>query len=429
MSAALLIVWFSLLAADRVDLLAGKGPFLLSPFLVLTPIVVVVEAMGLLRRGGSFRLPPRMPRYLIAATAFLLVVGVSALFSRDMEFGVKRYALLVVMLYLNLLACAAVAMRADARRILVRGSYGGLLVGLIFNGLQTWKWLTVGGEHVTILGGTVDATAIMYGPWFPRFSGQAMDMNRAGLVFLVYVFLILFLAPPSRVRWVFVRLGALLMLATLSRSVMLAAMAMGIVVALRDRTLGLSRRGLVVVAVLVIAASSWLIVHAAETEALIKALEPITHRFERDDGSAGIHAQLIARGWDLTTRDVRNALIGVGFGNAFHYTQDLFPGNKYGNFHSVYVTLLAESGIFALALGLFLFFWPMTRSRRYAPLLAALAAFNMFYQLLTEPIFWFALAAAWSRLCEDDEPPAAVAATPRAPPDAPLALAPGSAAA
>ncbi|HET6763716.1 MAG TPA: hypothetical protein VFH27_08585, partial [Longimicrobiaceae bacterium] len=89
------------------------------------------------------------------------------------------------------------------------------------------------------------------------------------------------------------------------------------------------------------------------------------------------------------------------------------------NFHSIYVTLLAESGVFALVLGMVLFFWPMGRSRRYLPLLAAFAAFNVFYQLLTEPIFWFGLAAAWSGLCvpeQGESPPPASGPAPAAGP-------------
>ena len=37
----LVALWCMLLAADRVDVFAGAGPFVLTPFLLLTPLVVL----------------------------------------------------------------------------------------------------------------------------------------------------------------------------------------------------------------------------------------------------------------------------------------------------------------------------------------------------------------------------------------------------
>jgi hypothetical protein len=400
MSRALLIAWFSLIVADRVDLLAGKGAFLLTPFLVLTPVVVGVELLRLSRRGGAFRAHPRAPRYVLLATLFLALVGVSVMLSRDQEFALKRFSLLAVMVYLTLAVAVALANRPDAERILVGGSYLGLAIGAVFNGMQAWAWIARGGDHAYLLGRVIDASPNMYGPWFPRFAGQVIDMNRAGILFLVYVFCIVALAPASRVRTFFLWLGVLLILLTFSRSVIMASVALWAVVAVRDRRLGFSRRGVATVAVVVGIGAGWLILHIDEVQTLLRLAEPVTRRFDTGEGSASLHLQLIRRGWEVSTHSPANALIGVGFGNAFHYTQDLFPGDKYGNFHSIYVTLLAESGVFALCLGLMLFFRPLGFARRWMPLLVALGVFNVFYQLLLEPVFWFVLAAAWTGLCE-----------------------------
>jgi hypothetical protein len=400
MSRALLVVWFSLIVADRVDLLAGKGAFLLTPFLVLTPLVVGVELVRLAGRGGTFRTSPRTPRYVLLATVFLALVGVSVMLSRDQEFALKRFALLAAMVYLTLIVAVALANRPDAERILVRGSYLGLTFGLVFNAMQAWAWIARGGDHTFLLGRVIDASPNMYGPWFPRFAGQVIDMNRAGILFLVYVFCIVVLAPASRARTSFLWLGVLLILLSFSRSVIMASLALWAVVAVRDRRLGFSRRGVVVVALVVGAGAGWLLMHIDQVQALLRVAEPITRRFDTGEGSASMHLQLIRRGWDVSTRSPANALIGIGFGNAFHYTQDLFPGDKYGNFHSIYVTLLAESGVVSLCLGLMLLFRPVGFARRWAPLLVALGVFNVFYQLLVEPVFWFVLAAAWTGLCE-----------------------------
>ena len=54
----LLPLWFALLAADRVDLLAGRGPFVLTPFLVLTPVVVLVAWRHRLQHCEALPLAP-----------------------------------------------------------------------------------------------------------------------------------------------------------------------------------------------------------------------------------------------------------------------------------------------------------------------------------------------------------------------------------
>ena len=43
MSDLALVLWVALLGADRIDILGGEGPVVLTPFYVLTPIVVWTE--------------------------------------------------------------------------------------------------------------------------------------------------------------------------------------------------------------------------------------------------------------------------------------------------------------------------------------------------------------------------------------------------
>tara|TARA_B110000263_G_scaffold230293_1_gene224708 strand:- start:128 stop:439 length:312 start_codon:yes stop_codon:yes gene_type:complete len=88
-------------------------------------------------------------------------------------------------------------------------------------------------------------------------------------------------------------------------------------------------------------------------------------------------------------------MIGMGYGNSYMELQDVFPGNKYGNFHSLYVTMLAESGVLALILSLILLGYPLGLPGAWRPLVGGFVVFNIFYQTLAEPLFWFALAMAW----------------------------------
>jgi hypothetical protein len=75
--------------------------------------------------------------------------------------------------------------------------------------------------------------------------------------------------------------------------------------------------------------------------------------------------------------------------------QDILPGIRHANFHSLYVTLLAESGVFALVLGLVLLVAPLWRSPRLAPLFLGLMVINISYQTTLEPLFWLVVALGW----------------------------------
>lgn len=88
-------------------------------------------------------------------------------------------------------------------------------------------------------------------------------------------------------------------------------------------------------------------------------------------------------------------MIGLGYGNSHLVLQDVFPGNKYGNFHSLYVSMFAEAGVGALVLVLVLLLTPLLVGGPWRSLIAGAVMFNIFYQTPAEPAFWFALASAW----------------------------------
>jgi hypothetical protein len=123
--------------------------------------------------------------------------------------------------------------------------------------------------------------------------------------------------------------------------------------------------------------------------------KPVTQRLSTSEGSAQDHLTLLERGLNEATASPERALLGLGFGNSHLALQDFFPGNKYGNFHSMYVSTFAESGVVALLLLLILLGVPFIMSPTWRGIIAASAAFNLFYQTTTDPLFWFLLAFAW----------------------------------
>jgi O-Antigen ligase len=415
MSGILLSLWFATLSADRLDLAAGQGWFTVPPYLLLTPLLLVTETMRVVGRGGEFRVPRNLASYTLVASAFLSVTLVSVFYAYDIAMSAKRYALLVFQVYSTVLVGVMLAQRGDARTVLVRGAYWGLALGTLFNLAQLASWFDRGPGELFLLGGTLNMTANPYGPWAPRLSAQAIDMNRGGIVTLVYVFIVLRMAAPSRWRTLAVTAGVLGMMATLSRSVILAVLGTGAASVLRRRRLSLSPRGAVGVAVATAILAGLLLATPRTAQVLEAVWEPLANRFSTSEGSASVHHELLVRGFEIVTESPKNALVGIGYGNAFAYLQDIFPGNKYGNFHSLYLTLLAECGGLGLLLGVVLIFYAAARGGVYQPLIVGLAFFNIFYQTGTETVFWLALVLAWTRLGEP-EPSLSPPAQPDAPP-------------
>lgn len=394
MSRALLILWIATLGADRIDLLRGDGPFVLKPLLILLPFILVLELLRITRRDRPLVIPPGTPWLFVAHTLFLSVLLVSVMYSGELEMGVRRLALLTVESYATFLIVLLLANREGWREILVRGAWLGLWLTLFFNVVQVSRWGGGPSFGWLALGGIIDLTPSTYGPWLPRPSGVSIDPNRGGLLIIIYLFLLATFGERRRQFLIAVAIGAPLLLMTLSRSAILAALVLVAVWLLR-RPLSATPAGVALGSLATAAGAAALMVSPALQEAAGRLLSVVTQRASVSEGSSSMHFALLDHGWEVGTAGLRNALLGVGFGNSYLVLQEFFPGDKYGNFHSAYVTLLVEAGVLAVVLFLVLVMTPLFAGAAFGPLLAALLAFNVFYQTHVEAAFWFVIGLAW----------------------------------
>lgn len=396
MTTFLLVLWIALLGADRVNLLAGLGPFILTPFLILTPLVLALEGTRLGLARGTIRIPPRTVPFLGLAAALLAIVSVSALLGGDPPLSIKRTALLIAHMSGTFLGGLVLLNQERPERILVRGAYLGLLLGLVFNVGQVYNWVTgnwdSGQEETELLFNLAPRT---YGTILPRLSGTSIDQGQGGLLAVFFLFIVYRFAPRSRLRTAMLGLGGIFLVGTLARAAFLAALVAAFALWLQDRSIRFTRPQVVGAAAVGIALSLVVLTFPPELETALGYLEPLTDRFSTREGSSRVHLALIEHGWFVATSSLHNALLGIGYGNGLSVLQDFFPGNRYANFHSLYVTLLAESGVFALGVGLVLLFTPLVLGGPFAPLLAGFLAFSVFYQANAEPTFWLILALAW----------------------------------
>lgn len=411
MSGALLALWIALIGADRIDLLGGHGPFTLTPFIALTPLVILSE----LARRGRRRTPVALSRdaigYAAVGGALLAVIVTSTLLSDEVMVSGARSSLLIYQVTGTFVIALLASDRPDLARVLATGAALALPLFLYSGVMEVLWFLGHGPESVRFASATLTFNDIQTVGIIPRLSGPVGDGNRAGFVLIVYLVMLSRGIRGAAWRWAAVTVALILLITTISRSAALAGVAT-LAMAIVTRRHRMSARGLAVASLSVLAAVAVLLVFPRTLVPVENlAYSPLASRVSPAEGSAHSHVELLERGAEEGTESVRQSLIGIGYGNAYLVLQDIFPGNKYGNFHSLYATMFAEAGIVALLLVLVLMGVPLVRGGDWRPLVAGAVAFNLFYQSTAEPAFWFVLAMAW--LCMPRVTPSVRAAVAR----------------
>jgi hypothetical protein len=125
--------------------------------------------------------------------------------------------------------------------------------------------------------------------------------------------------------------------------------------------------------------------------------DAVSERMSVDQGSSGEdHVLLIRRGLETWLTSTKTVITGIGFAAGPKVLGDFFGDDKHGNFHCLYVTVLAELGLPAFVILMFLLGYPVISRKGAVSLIAAIMIFNVSYQSHMEPVFWVVLALAWS---------------------------------
>jgi hypothetical protein len=395
MSDTLLTLWVVLIAADRIDLLGGRGAFVLTPYLALTPIVVVSELFRRRRTRRAVAVPRSGVVYAMLIAALVTVVLASSVGARDVQISAARALLLVAEIGGTLAVALLSADRPRLGQLLARGVALSLILFAVFDAAEVVWWIGRGPETLRLGPALIHFGALQNVGPVPRLGGPVSDANRAGFVLLFAWLIISDGEPRPAIRHVLLGLVTLFLALTISRSAWLGAATMFLVISLRRREHSARKPALAGLVVLVAGIVLYLANPSLVERAGSALTSPVAQRLSTSEGSAQGHVALIERGIGEATESVPITLVGLGYGNAHLVLQDVFPGNKYGNFHSLYVSMFAESGVVALLLMLTLLLVPAMGGGPWRPLIAGAIVFNVFYQTPTEPTFWFALAAAW----------------------------------
>jgi hypothetical protein len=395
----------ALIGADRIDLLAGHGFFRLTPFLLFASPVVLIRllVMGLLGRSQVTISPPvrRQISFLVVFVLFLLVSFASTIFGVNPDRGMVALADLVLVSVLGYYISVRILTDPTPEKLVLRSVTFALIVWLIFciGGYIAWSHglYRLEDEPSSSIGSMFAPTAAL--GIVPRLSGFSLDANRACFILVMYLVLLdRFTAKTRYTHFLRLAIGFFVLL-SISRSGILCWFAYYIFSAAFWKNLANRRAALRLATVAMVCLLVGL-VYRKEISGLWELWQVsyiVSDRLSGEQGtSGGDHIQLIERGLETWSSSTHTIVAGIGFAGAPRFLGDFFGDNKYGNFHSLYVSVLAELGLPAFLLFVILLGYPCFARKGAAPCIAAIAIFNVALQSNMEPIFWVALAVAWS---------------------------------
>jgi O-antigen ligase len=396
-SNGLLITWVALIAADRIDMFGHAGGVFVPPFFVLTPLVVGAELWRRRRWRRPVTLPGRAITLLVLVLVLLSFVGASVLVSQETAVSASRAFLLAAYVGGAFAVVLVAVDRDDLMLLFARGAALGILLYTLFDVAEVAALIGRLPESLQVGPTSILLMPSTYGAFVPRLSGMVTDQNRSGFILLFFGWFVGF-RPDRGARRGYLALVALLIALTLSRSGAVAALAALAMLLLERRLRWVPRRTLLVAGLLASTLTFVLLVSEPAREVAADVVAPLVQRVSVDEGSSQVHLTLIGRGIDEGTASLPRLALGLGYGSAYTVLDDLFPGDRYGNFHSLYVTIFAETGVVALVCLLVILVVPLVASGPFRALILGAVLFNVFYQTINEPAFWTTIALAWSSL-------------------------------
>lgn len=378
---------------ERVDLLGGDGIFVLTPFIALVPVLAVAAA---LTRSKLPVHPPARARVGFWLLYLLCVLALISVFFSVSTRSVPRVALLILLVvgaWSVIYLVREVPRGADALR---NGAIAGLVVYAALDVVQ-WLFYQRYGLGGPAFSGILNMQVTPHGERVVRLAGGSLDPNRAAVAVATYAYIILGDPFVARARARHLTAGVLalsgaLVFLTLSRSGLVAFLLVlpGILAAFwRSQTAKQKVATVGALAVSVVALANTSMVRALTSGSLLSSRLSL-----EEGGSTDVHIGLYGRAAEVLGGSFHRLAVGTGYGSSYHWVQDYFPGSSYGNFHSLYATLVVEAGVMSLVLVLALLIVPALGPRRWLAL--STAAFGVFYQGLADPILWLAVAMLWA---------------------------------
>jgi O-antigen ligase len=197
------------------------------------------------------------------------------------------------------------------------------------------------------------------GPLFPRVSGGLIDPN-VGAFFLIFLFFLMKAIQYTN-KLVYVAILILVVL-SLSKSAIILFFLSSLLIQLFslnfEKKLPRIKIKSVLFILCFIGIAFYFISNNSEIvkETFVNGAQA---RFENADGSNDVHSDLIDLAIEKITNNPINLFLGYGFGTSPELTKTIWGDDKYGNFHSEFLTIWVELGIIGLLVYLIIICYPL----------------------------------------------------------------------
>jgi hypothetical protein len=388
----LMILSVSLIGADRINILTDSFEFFVfTPFLLFSSLLIFLLVTY---RNDILDLSWFLSNnnLVLFFSIYIITCIISIFLSIDIYISIKRFILLIYLILTSAIFLSYYNNKNELKRLLVYSSIIGSSVFYAFNIILIINWFTNIDIDVSFINFIPDQIAY----FIPRLGGYTMDSNR-GNVILCFFSLILFLFnKKSKINSIIITINVCFLLLSFSRTIYLLVFILLIYqffITKRNERRNILKNVIYGVLLFIFIISYLNIYEYIDLELTLK------ERFDLFEisrfSSAGIHLKLIIEGLYAAFNDFKILFFGSGFGTSYLLIKGYYwSGVKYGNYHSLYITSFVESGfINCISIFVISFLLPLILDYKNSivTFLFGLFFFNIFHQLIMEPLFWFSI--------------------------------------
>ena len=387
-----IILCISLFGADRINIMSEAFEFFVfTPYLLLS--LLILFTLFLFKSDYlDFKWLLKNNIFLLFFLIYIVTCIVSIFFSIDIYISIKRFILLIYLLLSSIIIQSYFKNNQELLEVLIKSSLLGSFIFFIFNFLLLLNWFSDFDFSNSFINLEPDKLAY----FLPRLGGYSMDSNRGGVILFFFTFILFFFGKKNRFNSIIIILNILFLFLSFSRTIyLLLIMVFLFQLLISEKEIKKNMLKKIFYSLIFFLLIIGFLTFNQHINLYLAFQERIDVFEISRFSSAGIHLKLILEGFTKAFNDFKILFFGSGFGTSFLLIKGYYwSGIKYGNYHSLYITTLVECGIFnTISMFIISFLLPfiIDYKNHIFTLLFGFLFFNIFYQLIMEPVFWFSI--------------------------------------
>lgn len=364
---------------EVLDLSGGRTSFVITPFLIISPIYIVFGVAKLLIMRKSDRKSVFVPTTVLLSLICFIILSI-VLLENDPLFLAPQRALLTIWMIIFSLYFVFINLK-NLNLIIYHAAKAFIWLNFAFYVLE----FTLNRNFINlpiILEEYFSFSSISVNE-IPRLYGIIADPNRSSTTTVLLMALVYLFEINCKKSVPTFSAGLMIVGLSVSRTSIACLLIFLFFVLIRQKFF--QSFNLFVICLITFSVAVVYVSQQDFGEEIYKAFVSSPDR----QGSTDIHLSLLGEGVELGFSNLKRFLIGTGWGTEYFYAADFFDGDRYANFHSGYISFFTQTGVFGLFLYVLVIVLPAVRNKKYLTLVAILLWSNIFYQYSTQFSYWF----------------------------------------